>query len=326
MLGVLAMVVFNVRREGLAIVLAIAATHLVEVRRRRRQVDEHAVDWRAVATPYVAFAASVLLVQAMLPSALAPEYAGAGLHQTWRKLGRSFRLAFGDQLGLGHLGGPLLTVVLALVAGGVVLRLAGHAADDVGLVVFALGSMTIAGMIPAVAERYLLGVTPFAVYFAAQAVAGVPLPRHAGRWAAAAGLGALTVLHLTQLPRPIRAVQRANTTGVVQDGPFAAYAIDGFDAVRHHTHESDVVAFFKARAMTFFTGRRAVQSSDLQVVRERSDFFLARRGSAFSQPYVTDAEAAAMGWTRVWEDDQWELWRLPRLGPPAAGAPGAASG
>jgi hypothetical protein len=65
--------------------------------------------------------------------------------------------------------------------------------------------------------------------------------------------------------------------------------------------------------MTFFTGRRAVQSSDLQIVRERSDFFLARRNSAFSQPLVTDAEAAAMGWTQVWQDVEWQLWRLPRL-------------
>jgi hypothetical protein len=310
-LGLLAMVVFNIRREGLAMIIAIAATHVVESRGRWREVD-----WRSVATPYVSFVVGVLALQAMLPSALAPEYAGSGLHQTWSKLRGSFRVAFGDQLGFDHLRGLALVFVLALVAGGIVLRLTTDAADDIALVVFAIASMTIVGMIPAVADRYLLGVTPFAVYFAAQAVAAVRLPRDIGRWAAAGALGAMTVLHVTKLPEPIRAVQRANASGVVQDGPFSAYALAGFDAVRHHTHESDVVAFFKARSMTYFTGRRAVQSSDLQLLRERSDFFLARRNSAFSQPFVSDADAAAMGWVSVWSNDQWELWRLPRLDAP----------
>ncbi|MEO5899671.1 MAG: hypothetical protein ABIR68_06015 [Ilumatobacteraceae bacterium] len=307
-LGLLAMAVFNIRREGLAMIVAIAATHLVESRGRWRRLD-----WRAVATPYVSFIVGVVALQAMLPSALAPEYAGSGLHQTWSKLRGSFKVAFGEQLGFDHLHGIGLVVVLALVVGGIVLRLSTHAADDIGLVVFAIVSMTIVGMIPAVADRYLLAVTPFAVYFGAQAIAAVRLPHHAGRWAAVGALGALTVLHVTKLPDPIRAIQHANESGTVQDGPLSAYAQAGFDAVRHHTHESDVVAFFKARSMTYFTGRRAVQSSDLQLLRERSDFFLARRNSGFSQPLVNEAEATAMGWVSVWSDAEWQLWRLPRL-------------
>lgn len=307
-LGLLAVVAFEIRREGLAMVVAIAATHLVESRGRWRRLDR-----RAIATPYVSFVVGVLALQALLPSALAPEYAGSGLHQTWRKLHGSFRVAFGEQLGLDHLHGIALVAVLALVVGGVVLRLATNAADDIGLVVFATVSMTIVGMIPAVADRYLLAVTPFAVYFAAQAIAAVRLPRDTGRWAAVGALGAMTLLHVTKLPDPVRAIQHANESGTVQDGPLTAYAQAGFDAVRHHTHESDVVAFFKARSMTFFTGRRAVQSSDLQVLRERSDFFLARRHSGFSQPLVSDVDAAAMGWVSVWSSDQWQLWRLPRL-------------
>ncbi|MCU1501856.1 MAG: Uncharacterized protein JWM12_1210, partial [Ilumatobacteraceae bacterium] len=71
-LGLLAMVVFNIRREGLAMVLAIAATQLVESRGRWRRVD-----WRRAATPYVAYAGSVIALQLVLPSALAPEYDGA---------------------------------------------------------------------------------------------------------------------------------------------------------------------------------------------------------------------------------------------------------
>jgi hypothetical protein len=309
-LGLLAMAVFNIRREGLAMVLAIAATQIVECRRRWRGVD-----WRRLATPHLAFVGSVIVFQLVLPSAIAPQYDGAGLHQTWSKLRNSFRVAFGEQLGFDHLAGLALVLVLACVVGGVVLRLTTAPADDVGLAVFAFFSMIIVGMIPAVADRYLLGVTPFALYFAVQAIAAVPVPRIDRRWVAVAALVALTVVHATDLPAPIRAVQRANDSGSVEDGPLAPYAEAGFDAVRQHTHESDVVAFFKARAMTYFTDRRSVQSGDLQVLRERSDFFLSRRDSAFSQPLVTDAAAATMGWTMVWQDDQWELWQLPRLAP-----------
>jgi hypothetical protein len=36
-----------------------------------------------------------------------------------------------------------------------------------------------------------------------------------------------------------------------------------------------------------------------------------RRNSTYSQPLVTDRAAAEMGWTEVWSDDSWVLWRVP---------------
>lgn len=306
-LGLLAAATFNVRREGAAMIVAIAATQLVEVRGRWRTAHR-----RSVATPYVVFVVGVVGFQLLLPSVLAPSYPDAGLHQTWRKLHGPFNAAFGTQLGFDHLAGFALVMVVAFVAGGIVLRLNEAPADDIALVVFAVGSMVIVGMIPAVADRYLLAITPFAIYFAAQAIAGLPWPRHLGRWIATAAVGALVALHATDLPERMRLIDRVNAAGV-QDGPLTASSTAAFDAVRTHTHQSDVVAFFKARALTLFTDRRAVQSIDLQVLRERSDFFLARRGSSFSQPFVTDEQAARMGWTAVWQDERWVLWQLPRL-------------
>ena len=94
-LGVAMMVVFNVRREGLAIVPAVLAMQLADVLPRR----QGRVDWRALATPHLAFVVTVLGLQVALPSALAPEYAGAGLHQTWRKLRGPFQRSFVEQLG-----------------------------------------------------------------------------------------------------------------------------------------------------------------------------------------------------------------------------------
>ena len=95
-LGLLAMCVFNMRREGLAIV----------ARHRRRPAARPArplAHGRPAAGGHARTSRSsvgVVLFQLLLPSALAPAYDDAGLHQTWRKLQGPFRTAFAEQLGL----------------------------------------------------------------------------------------------------------------------------------------------------------------------------------------------------------------------------------
>ena len=310
-LGLLAMCVFNVRREGLAIVAAIAVAQLLDLRGRWRTADR-----AHIATPYVAFLGSVVLVQLLLPSALAPEYDGSGLHQTWSKLQGPFRTAFADQLGFPDLAGAGLLLIFLLVAVGVVIRLCNSPSTDAPLVTFAIGSMVIVGMIPAVADRYLLAITPFAVYFAAQAVAAIPLPRrlsgrHAGAWLATLLLAAVTMWHVSDIPAAVSDSQSFNDAGKVVDGPEAPYAQAAFGAIRTFTQQDDVVAFFKVRALTFYTDRRGVQSDELKVVRQRADYFMMRRGSSFSQPLVGATEASIMGWVEAWSDSDWVLWRLP---------------
>jgi len=310
-LGLLAMCVFNVRREGLAIIAAIAVAQLLDLRGRWRTADR-----AQVVAPHAAFLGSVIIVQLMLPSALAPTYEGSGLHQTWSKLQGPFRRAFADQLGFPDLAGGGLLLVVLLVLAGVVVRLWKSPRTDAPIVTFAVGSMVIVGMIPAVADRYLLAITPFAVYFAAQAIAAIPLPRRVGQhhvaaWVATALLAAATLVHITDLPSSVSAAQRFNDSGNVANGPETRYAQAAFEAIRNHTKQDDVVAFFKVRALTFYTDRRGVQSSVLEIVRQRADYFMMRRDSTTSQPLVDDATAADMNWVEVWSDSDWVLWRLP---------------
>lgn len=310
-LGLLAMCVFNVRREGLAIIAAIAVAQLLDLRGRWRTADR-----AQIATPFVAFLGSVLALQLLLPSALAPQYEGSGLHQTWAKLQGPFRTAFADQLGFPDLAGVGLLLVFLLVVAGVVVRLWRSPSTDAPLATFAIGSMVIVGTIPAVADRYLLAITPFAVYFAAQAVAAIALPRraserHVGAWLATALLAGLITIHVSDLPSAVSDAQTFNESGQVVDGPQAPYAQAAFTAIRTYTHQDDVVSFFKVRALTFFTDRRGVQSDVLEIVRQRADYLMMRRGSTFSQPLVDGVEAADMGWVEVWSDSDWVLWRLP---------------
>jgi hypothetical protein len=305
-LGLLMVVVFNIRREGIALLPAVAAVQLIDLRGRW-----NAADRRRVATTYVTFVVGVIVFQLLLPSALAPSYVDAGLGQTWKKLQGPFRISFGDQLGLKGLHGLWLLAVFTLVVAGVAVRLIRAPALDAPWVIFAVGSMTIAGMIPAISGRYLMGATPFALYFGAQALTAIPLPRHGGKWLAVGALALLTAWHLPSVSDQIQRMDDAQARGGGQaDGPESAYAQEGWNALRTFTHQDDVIAFFKVRAMTLYTDRRGVQSSDLDIVRQRADYYLMRRGMKGGQPLVTLSEGEALGWTVVWQDQSWVLWRI----------------
>ena len=62
--------------------------------------------------------------------------------------------------------------------------------------------------------------------------------------------------------------------------------------------------------MTLYTGRRAIQSSDLFVVLQRADYLAMLRNSDFSQPLVTQEIADTYGMTEVWSDSRWIIWRV----------------
>ena len=322
-LGALMVLVFNVRREGLALVPAVLVAQLADLRGFGVIRNRRTLPWRRIVTPLVTFVVGGVLFQLLLPSALAPEYAEAGLHQTWEKLQGPYRLAFADQWGFPDLHGTWLGLLALLCAVGVIIRMTRAAAVDAPLFVFAAVSVSMAGMIPAISDRYLMGGIPFAVYFAAQAIASLPLgpalrARHAAPWLAVAAMSFVSVHHLTEYPTLIDASDAADRRGVA-NGPERADVQEAFDAVRIHTHQDDVIAFFKVRALTLYTDRRGVQSSPLAPVQERADYFLMEQGPAANGRlqatgalWVSDTEAADMGWAAVWRSDQWVLWSIPR--------------
>ena len=121
----------------------------------------------------------------MLPSALAPEYADSGLHQTWEKLQATRSApAFTHQLGY-----PSTLRGIWAAAGrccwwsaGVFVRMWKALAHRTHRSSCSRSArLTIVGMIPA-ARRSLhcWAITPFAVYFGVQAIAAIPLPQKRG--------------------------------------------------------------------------------------------------------------------------------------------------
>ena len=97
----------------------------------------------------------------------------------------------------------------------------------------------------------------------------------------------------------------------IVNGPESPGAQEMFAAVREQASSDDVILFFRARAMTLYTDRRAIQGSNLEQLLPRVGWYAMAKGSTYSQQLLTDGEAAGWGLTKTWENDGWVLWKAP---------------
>jgi hypothetical protein len=320
-LGVLAAVAFNVRREAIVLVLAIAVIQIAELagtgRRLKPRQRASELPWRIIATPYLAFVAAVVLIQLLLPSMLFPDNGDhAGYIGT--RLG-NYTGELTAELGLGsHSALGALIIGLAIV--GMVVGCRRRPALDGPLAAITVLTTLAVSTHYRLVGRYYFQVLPWVVYFATVAVAaGV-------RWAARSEsrqtvprlavvpLVYLLIVHAFVLPGDLAEVRDFNRGGQQQVGPTNPAVTPIFDAVSRFTRPDDVIAFFRARTMTLYTDRRSIQTSDVEHVRRYADFYAQMRGSSYYQPALTVEQARELGFTMVWSDPFWILWRVPTRG------------
>ena len=151
--------------------------------------------------------------------------------------------------------------------------------------------------------RYYFQILPWVVYFAVVAVRRRPSSWCCGATAPAAGRRAsrvlpllyLVVVHAVVLPGDIADARDFNRGGRQQVGPTSP-AVDPDLRRRRDVHPpDDVIAYFRARTMTLYTDRLAIQTTNIDRVRERADFFAQQRGSTYYQPALTVEEAEDLG-------------------------------
>lgn len=375
---------FNIRREGLALVAALVATHLAYLAATKRGAGWwRTTRWKRLATPYTTFVAAVAGFQLLLPSVLAPRYPGDGLDNlkqnvpfyrdvfaTHLGFWRPYRANY-EVLGSVGLGQTLFRAVLWLLAIGIVLRLVRHWREDAVLFGYLAATSYATGRFWAHEARYLLQLTPFLLYFAAQALpslaavvsargrraasatrAAEPDPEPLGPDASAtatsadpepaaddagdidgrpadggphpaplltrlaigvvvAGLAGIALLGFSAARGEADRTSVSNA-GADQDGPTDPSTAQMWVAVRDNTRADDVVAFFRARAMTLMTDRRSIQNGSLDVILRNADYFAMQKGSTYSQPGVSDEQAIEYGMTKVWENDRYVLWEIPQ--------------
>jgi hypothetical protein len=269
--------------------------------------------WRAIATPYAAFAVSATLAQLLLPTDLLPDNGNSSRFLDDR-LGE-FPGILSEQLGLGD-NTTIGVVILAIAAVGAVIGVHRRPTLDGPLLLLAvLSALAISTHLRRV-DRYWFQVTPWVLYFATVALLAAVTWALAGRprAALAVALAPLVILvgaHGVVLVGDIGDARQYNDAGRVQSGPSNPAVAPIFDAVIDNTPPDAVIAYFRARTMTLMTDRRSLQSKQLDRIVARADYYAERRNSTYWQPDLTLAEARQAGFEEVWSDQRWILWRLP---------------
>jgi len=328
-LGVLVTVVFNMRREGIVLVAVIAVMQVAELLRvalaargaRVRGfvtgslhglVREVRQSWQKLLVPHAAFIASAALFQMLLPSTLLPDNDNKRKYIP-KRFGDYPRVLTG-QLGLGqHTIVGVVIIVVALL--GVIVGVRRRPALDGPVALIGVFSALLISTHFRLIDRYWLQVTPWVVYFAAvaslEAVRIVVRHRlRLARFIALAPLVYLIVVHAAVLPGVVDTARDFNAAGKSQFGPGSPAVEPIFAAVRDMTPPTAVVAFYRARTMTLTTDRLSIQTTNIDRILLRADYFAQRRNSHYWQPDLTATEARDLGLEMVWSDSRWILWKV----------------
>ncbi|MBK5266320.1 MAG: glycosyltransferase family 39 protein [Acidimicrobiia bacterium] len=260
--GVLAAAAFSTRREGLALVgvigLALIADRAFADRDRR---------WVAL-TPYAAFGSAVLLLQLVLPSTLVPNYPANTVWNLFR-YANVIAQRIGEIVGFDNSVIGWLVVSLGFVGWAMALR--SDWRKHAPIAGYLLAVMVIGGSFFVPSGRYFSTAVPLLILGALM----IPTRDHGSPSRLATLLVILVFAPVVYL-NGVKAVhegERANQfNGVIKEGPNRSDAVEMFAAVRTETADVAVIGFFKARSMTLYTDRRAVQIDEADPLNPDSEF------------------------------------------------------
>ncbi|MDW3213936.1 MAG: glycosyltransferase family 39 protein [Ilumatobacteraceae bacterium] len=275
---------FSVRREGLAVVGAIAVAQFVGLATDRGWWHDRSM-WTTLAArllaPHTMALAVVGVLQVVLPSTLVPQYSGTSVANVWRfrrdhvdhlaevsGLKRSWQDA-PDVLGSTTLGWVAVVAYLTAATAGIVLAAVCFRRRDLHLVAYVVGALLIGGSFRSPINRYVCTIAPILLLLGAVAVVSaarfVPW-RHAGTAIVTVVLALPAIGNVVQADTRIDQAERVAATGAIEWGPTHPLAIEMFEEVIERTDPGAVIAAPKARAMTLETGRLSVQVDDYRPI------------------------------------------------------------
>ena len=329
-LGLLLAYAYNIRREGITLLVPLVALHVTALagpalcHRSPRILRD--VNWRDVLVPYATFAVFNVALQLLLPTVVRPNAPGVGFLNVSARL-TYYKDVLAEHVGLKDIGQPMkllgstqaasravqLLVVLAIV--GVVARLLYRFEEDIVLASYLCAASLLVLVSPYQEGRYLFTITPLVVYFAYQALPTLAritqLREGAVSFSAFLPLLALVGLLTFQVEDLKRSTDYHRVYHYTVNGPETPAAVEMLSAVRELTRGDDVVLFFRARAMTLYSDRKAIQGSNLEQLLPRVDWYVMAKGSTYSQALLTDSDAAKLGLAKRWENGAWVIWRVP---------------
>jgi hypothetical protein len=284
-------------------------------------------NWKTVLLPYASFAAGAATLHLFFPTVLIPNVPGAAMSNIPFRF-KYYQDVVAEHIGLKDPGLPMqlldsprlakqaLAVLAILAVIGVIGRLLYRFEEDIALAAYLCCATFLMLVSPYQDSRYFFTITPLMAYFAYQALPTVVAIGSSGSRALfriasvvpAVGLVGLVLLNAQDLAHSTNYHRHYHYT---VNGPESPDAKEMFTAVKEQTRGDDVILFFRARAMTLYSDRRAVQGSNLDQMLKRSDWYVMAKDSTYSQTPLTDAEGAARGLTKAWENATWVIWRVP---------------
>ncbi len=327
MCGLLVGFTYSIRREGIALVFAVAAAQaVVALSRGRRRPGP--IPWRRLAVPHLSTAGFVVGLQLLLPGPVIAGADGLGLTQIWPNLkwyvdilGEHIALkdmgpADIDFFGYAGLGMALFVLFGVLALLGIIERLVAHLEEDAFLVAYLVMSALVVLVLPFHEGRYLLAITPVIAYFAYQGIASTftDAIRPGSRWALVPRVVAVALVAVLMVGNGSDLWNRTRYR-LVYDyghwGPEHPASQEMFRAVRDHTRGDEILVFFRARAMNLYVERTTLQTGNLDHILTRADWYVMEKASTYYQALVTPEKAAEVGLEMVWENDRFVLWRVP---------------
>lgn len=334
-LGVWAAFVFEVRREGLAMIAAIGAAQLAALVGGR-----HAIPWRdgralgriagRVLLPHVSAVVVMVAVKVVLPSVIVPNYEGNTVRNTWRRWDRNVnhvleiagfkkpQIAEPTVFGSTGWASVAIGVWISLAVLGLVLAVSVRARRDAHLAAYAAVAFVIGASAQASLDRYFATVAPVLTLLAAAALAwlaGVPVQRFARlgvivpALVVSLGLGGVVFANARDARVRLRNTERILATGSIEWGAQHPVAQEMFAAVRQLTDPDDVVAGPKARSLGLLTERPSVQADNWRPLPLDLDVAL-----VVTEPTNAEADkvaqqlAADPAWREVWRNARFVLY------------------
>lgn len=325
-LGALGAMAFSFRQEGLTVLAALlagAAWSRLWYSRKLATLKKTALDLTLAAAAFLGITA---LLAFLLPYEILPSYEGSGPNRIRPSIIPYLR-GMGDQYGLFSgttdriealdrpwLGWTLIVVCTLFFAIGLARMLTRHDALDVTVVLALLFHVYSATTALHSNSRYLYTAVALITVVGAQGIATLAAVISRVSGAAPWGVTLLLALPLVwiQVPRYQDAAESAGDSRARNDpwnGPFEDRAAEMIAAVDELTGADDVVGFRKARAITLFTDRSAVQTPWPSAVPPIADWYVSEKAKdgTFPTPPESRCECTA---TAVWSNSRYTLYRL----------------
>ena len=338
LLGGGAAAAFSVRREGIAMVAAIAAAQVAAL------IATRAGRWWTKAAPRIRLTARLTLphaaalfvvglLQVALPSTLVPQYSGTSITNLWRF--RTEHLEhLAEVIGLKRtwephptifdnatLGWTAVGIYLLLALIGIVLAATRHRRRDLHLVAYAIAALAVGGSFRVPINRYLCTVAPVLLLLALVALQTLLPKRRIPVLPSAVAALALAAIVAGNLGNAHLRLERAAEfadTNQTEWGPTHPEALAMFEAVITLTDGDAVIAAPKARAMTFATERLSVQFDDYRPMPT----------AVLPDLFVTEADSDQADYLLARPERFREVWRNRRfvLFQPSSAASAATNG